>query len=71
MIAVSKQINSHEMTELQTDCELLWTQFTIGNSNKLFVGAHYRPHIGDQCSIDELNLSLQRLDKATKNAEIW
>ena len=32
------------MTELQTDCELLWTQLTIGNSNKLFVGAYYKPH---------------------------
>ena len=61
MIAVSKQINSHEMTELRTDCELLWTQLAIGNSSKLFVGAYYRPHIGDQCSIDQLNLSLQRL----------
>ena len=58
MIAVSKQINFYEMTELRTDCELLWT------SSKLFVGAYYRPHIGDQCSIDQLNLSLQR-------PEIW
>ena len=71
MIAVYKQINSHEMTELQTECKLLWTQLIIGNSYKLFVGAYYRPHIGDQCSIDELNLSLQRLDEAMKNAEIW
>ena len=71
MIAVSKQINSHEMTELRTDCELLWTQLAIGNSSKLFVGAYYRPHIGDQCSIDQLNLSLQKLDESMKNPEIW
>ena len=44
MIAVSKQINPYEMTELRTDCELLWTQLAIGNSSKLFVGAYYRPH---------------------------
>jgi len=68
---VCSAAQKHEMTELQTDCELLRTQLTIGNSNKLFFGAYYRPHIGDQCSIDELNLSLQRLDEATKNAEIW
>ena len=59
------------MIELRTDCELLWTQLAIGNSSKLFVGAYYRPHIGDQCSIDQLNLSLQKLDESMKNPEIW
>jgi len=37
MIAISKQINSHEITALETICELLWTQVSIGNSNKLII----------------------------------
>ena len=71
MIAISKQINSHEITALQTNCELLWTQVAIGNRNKLYIGAYYRPHVGDQNSIDELNLSLQKLNETTKDVEIW
>ena len=71
MIAISKQINLHEITALQTNCELLWTQVAIGYSNKLYIGAYYRPHVGDQDSNDELNLSMQKLDETTKDAEIW
>ena len=68
---ISKQINSHKITALQTNCELLWTQVALGNCNKLYIGAYYRPHVFDQNSIDELNLSLQKLNKTTKDAEIW
>ena len=71
MIAISKQIDSHEITALQTNCELLWMQVAIGNRNKLYIGAYYRPHVGDQNSIDELNLSLQKLNETTKDAQIW
>ena len=56
---------------MQTNCELLWTQVTIGYSNKLYISAYYRPHVGNQDSIDELNISLQKLDETTKDAEIW
>ena len=63
MIAISKVLPSYEMTDLQTDCELLWIQIILGNGNKLFVGAYYRPHIDDQHSIDELNLHCISLTK--------
>ena len=71
MIAISKVLPSYEMTDLQTDCELLWIQTIVGNGNKLFVGAYYRPHIDDQHSIDELNLSLYKLNRMTTDAKIW
>ena len=71
MIAISKLIPSYEMTALQTECELLWIQVVVGNGNKLFIGAYYRPHIDDQQSIDELNLSLQKLHETTTDAKIW
>ena len=69
VMTISKQINSHEITALQTSWELLWTQVIIGNHNKLYIGTYYRPHAGDQNSIDELNLSLQKLNETTKDAE--
>ena len=53
----SLRANLHEITALQTNCELLWTQIVLANSNKLYIGAYYRLHVGDQNSIDELNLS--------------
>jgi len=54
IMAICKQINSHEITALEINCKILWTQVSIGNSNK------YRPHVSDQNSIDELSLSLQK-----------
>ena len=71
MIAISKLIPSYEMTALQTERELLWIQVVVGNGNKLFIGAYYRSHIDDQQSIDELNLSLQKLHETTTDAKIW
>jgi len=71
MVAVSKVIPSYEMTALQTECELLWIHVVIGNGSKLLVGAYYKPHIDDQHSIDELSLSLQKLNETTKDAKVW
>ena len=66
MIAISKHINLHKITALQTNCELLWMLVAIGNRNKLYIGAYYRLHVGDQNSIDEMNLSLQKLNEQQK-----
>ena len=38
-------------------------QIVVGNGSKLFVGAYYRLYIDDQNSIDELNLSLHKLNE--------
>jgi len=69
MIAISKVIPSYKIIALQTDCELLWVQVMVGNGNKLFLGA--RPHVNDQHSIDELNLSLQQQNETAAGAKVW
>jgi len=71
LIAISKQIPSYEVSSLQTDCELLWVQITINRGIKLYIGAYYRAHIDDQYSIQELNLSLQKLQEKASDAKIW
>ena len=37
----------------------------------LYVGAYYRPHIYDQYSVDQLDLSLQKLYGLSSNPKIW
>jgi len=65
LIAIFKQIPLYGVLSLQTDCELLWVQITINRDIKLYIGAFYRVHIDDQYSIQELNLSFQKLQKAS------
>lgn len=71
LIAISKNILSYEMTSLQTDCELLWVQITVNRGIKLLIGAYYRPHTDDQYSVQELNVSLQKLQEKITDAKIW
>ena len=48
-------------TELETDCELLWCKIQVQCSKTVHIGAYYRPHAGDQKSLDELAKSLALL----------
>ena len=50
--------------------KFFWIQIVVGNCNKLVLGAYCRPHIDDQHSIDELSLSLQKLNETTTDTEV-
>ena len=71
MLAISNQLSSREVPTLETNCEIVWTQIDLPSCKKLFVGVYYRPHIHDQLSLDELNLSLCQLDNQASNATVW
>ena len=72
MLAISNHyLSSLEVQTLKTNCEIVWAQINLPSYNKLFVGAFYRPHIYDQFSLDELNLSLCQLDNKGNNTTVW
>ena len=60
---------SDPVPELETDCEILWVKINLVGINSLLVGAFYRPHMQDDKAIEQLNLSLQGLNRS--NATGW
>ncbi len=60
-IAVSKQLNSCECTELNNSSESIWVKIQCKNQPWLFVGAHYRPPNGDIQPVIELTSTLTKI----------
>jgi hypothetical protein len=42
LIAIKKEFISTEVTELKTDCEIVWSQINMSGSKNLLIGAYYR-----------------------------
>jgi len=66
LIAINNEFESSEITELQTDCEIVWAEIVIQNSRKLLVSSFYRPP-NDSASMEKLNISLNRLNQDSKS----
>ena len=60
-IAAKLDLTLARETEVETDCEMLWCKIQVQGSKTLHVGSYYRPHAGDQNSLDELAKSLALL----------
>ena len=70
MIAVTNDLISSVVTDLDTDCEILWIQIDLIGTKSLHIGSFYRPPNSDTTALDNLNLSLERLTHRT-NGNIW
>ena len=70
MIAVTNDLISSVVTDLDTDCEILWVQIDLIGTKSLHIGSFYRPPNSDMTALDNLNLSLERLTHRT-NGNIW
>ena len=70
LLAITKDFISSEITELKTNCEIVWAEINITGTQKICVASYYRPPSGDSTSLDQLNISLSRLDKTT-SSNIW
>ena len=68
MIAISKQFTSLKISLLHTN---YYGHIIMNKGTNLFVDTYYRWHIYDQYSIDQLNLSLQKLCGLSSNSKIW
>ena len=70
MIAVTNDLISSVVTDLDTDCEILWVQIDLIGTKSLHIGSFYRPPNSDMTDLDNLNLYLERLTHRT-NGNIW
>ena len=70
LIAVTNNLICSVVTDLDTDCEILWVQIDLIGTKSLHIGSFYRPPNSDMTALDNLNLSLERLTHRT-NGNIW
>jgi hypothetical protein len=68
-IAVSDDIMSSHMADLDSDCEILWVKVDIVACKSLYIAAYYRPNAHDQESLNNLAASLDKLPKKVKH--VW
>ena len=69
-VLVKDDIIGLRQTELETDCEIVWTKFEIAGCKSVYVASFYRPHESDRNSIEELQKSLERLCNQSAS-HIW
>ncbi|CAC5424561.1 unnamed protein product [Mytilus coruscus] len=65
LIAFTKESISSEIVELKTDSEIVWAKLNISGTKKICVGSYYRPPSDKGTSLEQLNISLNRLDNTT------
>ena len=70
LIAVSTNLLSEEVKELQSDSEVAWAEINMTNARKLIVGSYYRPPNNTGYALDQLNTSLNRINKNSKSTVI-
>ena len=63
-IAARKDLVLVRESNLETECELLWCNIHITGCKTLHIGAYYRPHVGDENSLQELDKSLSLINPA-------
>ena len=61
---MNKELNSTEVSELKTDCEIVWSQINMTGSKNLLIGAYYRPPSDKGTSLKQLELSLNTTNQS-------
>jgi hypothetical protein len=69
LIAISNDILSTPVPELQTDCEIVWAKISLVGRKDMYIASYYNPTTSNEDSLDELGLSLERAN-TMKNAFI-
>jgi hypothetical protein len=65
LIAINKEFISTEVSELKTDCEIVWSQINMSGSKNLLIGAYYRRPSDKETSLQQPELSLSRINHAS------
>ncbi|XP_070203496.1 uncharacterized protein [Littorina saxatilis] len=64
-ILVHKSLVSTAQPDLDTECELIWTQIHLERNKDLLIGCFYMPHRNDT-DLTELDKSLQKINTSKK-----
>jgi endonuclease/exonuclease/phosphatase (EEP) superfamily protein YafD len=70
LISVSTNLLSEEVNELQSDSEIVWAEINMTNARKIIVDSYYRSPNDTGYALDQLNTSLDRINKNSKSTVI-
>ncbi|CAC5402086.1 unnamed protein product [Mytilus coruscus] len=70
LIAITKDFVSSEIKELKTYCEIVWVEINIACSKNVQPASFYRPPSDNGTALEQLKLSLKRIDKQTNSTII-
>ena len=69
-ILVKDDIIGLRQTELETDCEIVWTKLELTGCRSVYISSFYRPHESDKHSLEELKKSLEQVCNHTAS-HMW
>ena len=67
---MTNDILSNPLPELNTFCEMIWCKIHSTGIKDFYVCAYYRPHISDQHSLEQLNISLAKVQECKNNPTV-
>ena len=70
LLAITKDCISSEVKELQTNCEIVWAEINITGTKQILVGSCYRPPSDEGTSLEQLEISLSRVNNIT-SSHLW
>ena len=59
-------INCIRMEEYETNCEIIWLKLTTTDNKSFYLCAYYRLHVGDEESLQQFTLSIQKACSSDK-----
>ncbi|KAK3090224.1 hypothetical protein FSP39_010191 [Pinctada imbricata] len=62
LIAITKDLISSEVKELQSDCEIIWAEINTAGSRNILISSYYRPPSDTGQSLEQLEISLSRIN---------
>ena len=69
LLAIKHEYNSEYVSELDTDCELVWAKMNLKGNGNIYICAYYRKNVTDEESIRNFETSVTRAS-AINNATL-
>lgn len=60
LIAISNDIISIPVPELQTDCEIVWAKISLVGRKDMYIASYYNPKTSNESSLHKLGRNLER-----------
>ena len=66
-IAVKDEYVSSHVTDMDTECEILWVKMEVSSGKNVYLASYCRPHVSDQESLTQLTESLDKLPNSNSH----
>jgi len=60
LLAIKNELNSEEVPDLDSDCEIIWSKIRLVGTGTLYLCSYYRYNVSDEESINQFEQSLTR-----------